>query len=101
MGGLVKPIATKSRRFSKPDKDFIHSEVKRLLAEDIIEPSNSPWRAQVLVTTNDRQKKRLVVDYSQTINIYTELDAYPLPRIDEMVKKISSYENFKTNTPKR
>ena len=91
-----KPIATKSRRFSQPDKDFIHSEVKRLEAEDIIEQSNSPWRAQVLVTTNDRQKKRLVVDYSQTINIYTELDAYPLPRIDEMVEKISSFEYFTT-----
>ncbi len=38
-----KPIASKSRRFSKED------QVNRLLSEGIIEPSNSPWRAQVVV----------------------------------------------------
>ena len=37
-------------------------------------------------------KKRMCVDYSQTINIYTELDAYPLPRIDDMVLQPFSQE---------
>ena len=91
-----KPIATKSRRFSQPDNTFIRSEVQKLLKEDIIEPSNSPWRAQVVVTKDERHKKRLVIDYSQTINLYTELDAYPLPKIDEMVEKIAQYEVFST-----
>ena len=48
-----KPIATKSRRYSEPDKQFIDSEIQRMLNESIIEPSNSPWRAQVVVTKND------------------------------------------------
>ena len=55
--------------------------------EGIIEDSTSPWRAQVLV--HHGHKKRLVIDYSQTINRYTELDAYPLPLIDELVQKIA------------
>ena len=38
----------------------------------------------------------MVIDYSQTINCYTELDAYPLPRIDDMVSKISKYSVFST-----
>jgi len=38
----------------------------------------------------------MVVDYSQTINRYTHLDAYPLPRIDEMVEKVASYHIFST-----
>ena len=42
------PIATKSRKYSRDDS-VISSEVKRLLAEGIIEPSLSPWRAQVVV----------------------------------------------------
>ena len=62
----------------------------------MIEPSRSPWRAQVLVVTNDRQKRRMVVDYSQTINRFTHLDAYPMPRIDDMVSKISKYSVFST-----
>ena len=44
-----RPIATKSCKYSRDDSVFISTEVKRLLAEGIIEPSLSPWRAQVVV----------------------------------------------------
>ncbi|XP_046844913.1 uncharacterized protein LOC124438758 [Xenia sp. Carnegie-2017] len=91
-----KPIAIKSRKYSREDKEFITTEVQRLLDEGIIEPSESPWRAQVVVTRNDRQKKRLVIDYSQTINRFTHLNAYPLPRIDDIVSKIAQYKVFST-----
>ena len=89
-----KPIATKSRRYSKPDRDFIRSEIKNLVSEETIEPSCSPWRAQVVVTKEENHKKRLVVDYSQTINKFTQLDGYPLPRIDDFVNKIAQYRVF-------
>ncbi|XP_068235600.1 uncharacterized protein [Palaemon carinicauda] len=64
----------------------------------IIEPSISPWRAQVVVVKDplDRHKKRLCIDYSQTINQYTELDAYPLPRIEDMVHDLAKYKVFST-----
>ena len=39
------PIASKSRRFNKDDQDCIHHEVTKLLSQDIIEISSSPWRA--------------------------------------------------------
>lgn len=91
-----KPIATKSRRHSPPDQQFIDFEVQRLLKEQIIEPSQSPWRAQVLVTSNENRKRRLVVDYSQTINRYTYLDAYPLPNMDDLVQKIAQYDVYST-----
>ena len=91
-----KPIATKSRRYSQSDKQLIDSEIQRLLREDIIEPSTSPWRAQVIVTTNERHKKRMVIDYSQTINRYTQLDAYPLPRIDDQINEIAKNTVFST-----
>ena len=91
-----KPIATKSRRHSKPDEKFIETEIKRLLKEDIIEPSISPWRAQVLVVSPEGHKKRMVVDYSRTVNKFTQLDAYPQKQIDELVQKISKYSYFST-----
>ena len=40
------PIATKSRKYSRDNSVFISSEVKRLLAEGIIEPCLSPWLAK-------------------------------------------------------
>ena len=38
----------------------------------------------------------MYVDFSQTINIYAELDAYPLPRIDDMVNECAQYNIFLT-----
>ncbi|QQP58573.1 Uncharacterized protein FKW44_003939, partial [Caligus rogercresseyi] len=90
-----KPIATKSRRHSREDEEFIDTEVKRMLLEDIIEPCRSPWRAQVVVVTNSN-KKRLVIDYSQTINKFTLLDAYPLPRINDLISKVAENRVFST-----
>ena len=87
-----RPIATKSRKYSAVDREFIDKKTTRLLTEGIIEPSMSPWSAQVLVTSNERHKKRLVIDYSQTINRYTELDAYPFPNINQMVSDIAKYK---------
>nr|VZI48276.1 unnamed protein product [Spirometra erinaceieuropaei] len=78
------------------DEKFIREEIRRLLSEGVIEHSLSPWRAQVLVVANENHKKRMVVDYSQTINRYTLLDAYPSPRIDEMVERIANYDTYST-----
>ena len=91
-----KPIASKSRRYCMEDKGFIATEMNELLEEGIIEPSDSPWRAQVVVTRSERHRKRLVIDYSETINRFTQLDAYPMPRIDDTVNQIAQYTVFST-----
>ena len=75
----------------------MRQEITRLLSQGIIRPSVSPWRAQAFVTKEDgTHKRRMVVDYSNTINRFTELDAYPLPNVLEMVEKISQYRYFAT-----
>ena len=61
----------------------------------VIPPSVSPWRAQALVTS-DNNHKCMVIDYSETINLYTELDAYPMPDLSKMVQELSNYEYFST-----
>ena len=91
-----KPIATKSRRYSPADMKFIKEEVDKLSSLGIIRPSVSPWRAQPLVTKDERHKRRMVIDYSQTINLFTELDAYPMPDILKMVQELSNYKYFST-----
>ncbi|KAF2899044.1 hypothetical protein ILUMI_07131 [Ignelater luminosus] len=91
-----KAICTKSRKFNPPDTAIINDEIQRMLKEDIIELSDSPWRAQVLVVTNSNHKHRMVIDYSQTINRYTLLDAYPLPNIEQIVNDVANYTVFST-----
>ena len=87
----IRPIASKSRHYQPADQIFIHQEINRLLQEQIIEPSNSPWRAQVVVS-RQRSKPRLVVDYSETINKFTYLDAFPLPNIEDLVNDYKYYK---------
>ena len=89
-----KPVASPSRVYCKEDQDFIKTEVKRLLRiyyiiKDIIEDIIETSRAQVFAPKRGK-KQRLVIDYSSTINHFTVLDAYPLPRIDLLVNQIAN-----------
>ena len=84
-----RPIATKSCKYSYDDSVFISSEIKRLPADEIIEPNLSPWCAQVVVVKGENRRKCMVVDYSRTINRFTQLDAFPLPHINELVNGIA------------
>jgi len=38
----------------------------------------------------------MVVGCSETINLFTELDAYPIPNVVKMVQEISQYQYFST-----
>ena len=38
----------------------------------------------------------MVIDYSRTINRFTQLDAYPLPQIEEIVSELSKFKVFTT-----
>ena len=92
----VRPISIPSRRFNAEDSRFIAEEINKLLDHGIIKHSECPWRAQVLVTKDERHKRRMVIDYSQTINRFTELDAYPLPKIDHQVHELAKCKLFST-----
>jgi len=89
-------IADKPRKYSQADLHFINDETQRLLLDDLIEPSNSPLRAQVLVVKEQSGNCYMVIDYRRTINRFTQLDAYPLPRIDEIVNELAQHRVFTT-----
>ena len=90
----ARPIAVPSRRFAPYDREFIKAEVTQLLKDGIIEKSRSEWRAQPVVVKIERKAKRLVIDYSTTVNLYTIPDAYPIPRIDEVLEEMGSCHYF-------
>ena len=72
--------------------------IDKWLEAGSIQSSSLPWRAQVIVIKDsfNQQRKCLCIDYSQNINIYTQLDAFPLPRIDDMINELSQYSVFST-----
>lgn len=93
-----KPTDTKARYYSNDNMEFTEEEINCLLAEGINEQSSSSWRAQVVVVkdTVNRHKKMMLVDCSQTVNQYTEMDAHPFPRIGTIVNELSTYSVFST-----
>ena len=92
------PIRVKSRRFNKADREFIAKEVHRMHSHKIVGPSSSPWRTQPVIVKKMGEDglitRRFCCDFSQTINLFTELDAYPLPLIEDLVNKLSEFKYF-------
>ena len=58
----------KTRKYSKEDAEVIRAETQRLLLEDIIESISSPRQAQVFDVQS--VKRRLTIEYSQTLNCF-------------------------------
>lgn len=91
-----KPVTVKLRRYSLEEKEFIKSEVAGMLSEGILKTSEFSWRPQILKTSSENHKKKLVINYSQTMNRFIQLSAYSLPRIDEMINKIAKSQVYST-----
>jgi hypothetical protein len=64
-----------------------------MLDANIIRPSTSPWASPIIVVSKKNGKKRFCVDYRK-VNAITRKDAYPLPRIDEMMDSLGSAHWF-------
>ena len=56
-------------------------EVEKMLDDDIIEPSDSPWASPVVMVTKKEGSIRFCADYRR-LNSLVCKDAYPLPKID-------------------
>ena len=91
------PIVTKLRRHSMSDTPFIVMETKCLLLQGIIIKSrNSPWRALILIATNENRKERLRINHSLTIKKFTLLGGYPITRMQDVVRNVSQYNVIST-----
>ncbi|KAI5151537.1 hypothetical protein ENBRE01_2203 [Enteropsectra breve] len=86
--GNHPPIVASRYRLGKPQDDMIEEEITKLLETGIIRRSNSPWASPVVLVPKKDGRKRLCIDY-RAINDITTRDAYPLPRIDEILDTLS------------
>ena len=60
----IHPIATELRICNQEDQKLTTTEIKKLLAERIIESSDFPGRAQVVICKSE-EKKHMDIDFSQ------------------------------------
>lgn len=91
--GDARPIKLPPRRLPIHQKKIAEQEIDKMLIEDVIEPSNSPWAAPIVLVKKRDGTTRFCVDYRK-LNSVTKKDAYPLPRIDESLDTLSGAKYF-------
>lgn len=82
-------VVSKSRYHSAADKKNIQLNLCELMRDGSTGTSIS-----LEGTGFGKHKQRMVVDFVQTISRCTHLSAYPLPRMDCTVGKISQYSMY-------
>src|SRR6202000_3062881 len=81
-----EPILQKRYKETSDKRKFIKEEIKRMLQANRIRESYSPWASPVTLAKKKNNNYRFCIDYRK-LNSVTKSDAYPLPRIDELLEK--------------
>lgn len=94
------PIHTKQYRYPQAHKAEINNQVTKLLEQNIIKHSSSPYNSPVwIVPKKDDargiKKWRMVIDFRK-LNEKTVGDAYPLPNITDILDQLGSAKYFST-----
>ena len=89
------PIQSYPYRRSQKETTVINEQVKLMLANHIIRPSSSPWSSPVVIIQKKDGSPRFCVDYRR-LNLITERDVYPLPRIDDIIDRLAGSQFFST-----
>lgn len=89
----ARPIHQSPYRVSMKEREAIRKQIKEMLHDDVIEPSQSPWASPVVLVKKRDNTLRLCVDYRR-LNKVTRKDVYPLPRIDDALDRLCNARYF-------
>lgn len=91
------PVHVKNYRTPESQKEEIDNQIAKLIKNDLIEPSQSPYNSPIILvpkkSTNDEKKYRMCIDY-RMLNRKLIPDKYPLPRIDEILDQLGRTKFF-------
>ena len=75
-----KVIRLHPYKLSPPKMETMRNQINKLLEQEVIEPSTSPYSSPAFLVPKGHDKHRLVVDYRQ-LNKNIEFESIPLPDI--------------------
>ncbi|CAF4906430.1 unnamed protein product [Pieris macdunnoughi] len=95
-----EPIYQRPFRLPQTQQQEVDSQIRKLLDENIIRPSESPWSSPVHLVPKKMdqsgvKKWRMVIDYRR-LNEGTKSDKFPLPNIEELFSKLQGNNYFTT-----
>ena len=89
------PIFHKARPVPYALREKIEQDLDRLEKAGTIQPVQySEWATPVVPVTKQDETVRICGDYKLTVNKVSKLDAYPIPKLDDLYTKLSGGETF-------
>ena len=93
--GSAKPIRLAPYRIPHAYRKAVQQEIKEMLEGGIIEPSASEWCSPMVIIKKNNGALRICVDYRK-LNSVSQVDAYPMPRIDEILDQLGKPQFIST-----
>jgi transposase InsO family protein len=93
VNAYTKPKQSPLRRFSPADIKVLEEQIPTLERNGVIEKSSSPWRHTPVLVPKRDGGTRIAINY-KPINEVTEFDAYPIPRIDDLLSQLAGAQMF-------
>ena len=72
---------------------LVQAEIKAMLELGVIEESHSTWSSPIVLLGKTDGSIRFCVDYRK-VNDVSHLDAYPMPRVDELLDRLGTARFF-------
>ena len=90
-----EPIRSKPHRTGPVERHIIKKHVQKMAERKVIRRSTSPWASPVILADKKNGKIRFCVDYRKLNNV-TIKNAYPLPRMDNILDILGKSSFFST-----
>ena len=84
-----KPVKQHPNRMNPLKQKYLQDEVKYLLENDFIEPSQSNYSSPCILVPKSNGTYRMCTDYRK-VNSVTKTDSFPIPRIDDCIDKVGN-----------
>ena len=89
------PIVDQPRVIPHSKKDEIYNQIKRMLEDEIIQPSDSPYSSAIVPVMKRDGSIRLCIDYRK-LNSKTVPKSYPIPKHEDLFDDFANSEIFTT-----
>ncbi|TPP63242.1 Transposon Ty3-I Gag-Pol polyprotein [Fasciola gigantica] len=85
--GQAQPIKLHDRKIPPCHEALVRNMIQEMLDNNVIQPSNSPWAAPVVLVKKKDGGLRLCVDYRK-LNRVTKKDSFLLPGMDDLLESL-------------